>query len=167
MEKEGNLIIKLLFIFAYLIFKFGKFSNDDQMKIIPVLLLITAFGSSCRNAAVKPSEGMPSSIEFSQTTHNFGIIPLGGDGTCEFEFTNTSEVPLVINMVKTSCGCTSPDWPKDPFEPGKKGHIRVKYNTNIAGSFYKSVTVYSNAKNSPAVLFIAGKVMQEKKNKKN
>jgi hypothetical protein len=75
---------------------------------------------------------------------------------------NHSKVPLVINTVKTSCGCTDPEWPKEPVWPGEKGIIRVTYNTSIKGAFRKSITVYSNARNSPSKLFITGEVTFDK-----
>jgi len=60
--------------------------------------------------------------------------------------------------VGASCGCTVPDWPKDPILPGKTGVIKVTYNTAIIGVFNKSITVYSNAANNPVGLIIKGNV---------
>jgi hypothetical protein len=97
-------------------------------------------------------------IQFDTTTYNFGRIEYNGNGTCNFNFTNTGEEPLLLNRVRASCGCTSPSWPKKPIKPGETGKITVKYNTRIEGSFSKSVMVYSNAQNSPVVLRIKGKV---------
>jgi len=99
-----------------------------------------------------------SKIKFETTTWDFGKIPFGSDGTCVFRFSNASKNPLLINVVRTSCGCTNPEWPKDPVEPGKTGEIKVKYNTQIVGSFQKSITVFSNAVNSPVKLLIKGEV---------
>jgi len=98
------------------------------------------------------------SIIFDKMSHDYGNIEQGSDGSCEFNFTNKGKVPLILNNVHASCGCTIPEWPKEPIEPGKKGVIKVKYNTNIVGSFSKSITVYSNAKNAQVVLLIRGNV---------
>jgi hypothetical protein len=98
------------------------------------------------------------SIIFDKIAFDYGTIEQGSDGSCEFNFTNKGMVPLILNNVHASCGCTIPEWPKEPIEPGKKGVIKVKYNTNIIGSFSKSITVYSNAKNAQVVLLIRGNV---------
>lgn len=98
------------------------------------------------------------SIVFNQTIYDYGTIAQGGDGSCEFIFTNKSSKPLTLTNVRASCGCTIADWPKEPIASGKNGSIKVKYNTNIAGSFNKSITVTSNATNSNIVLRIKGNV---------
>jgi len=97
-------------------------------------------------------------ITFEKTTYDYGTIEKGSDGTCEFVFKNTGKQPLILNNCKSSCGCTVPKWPKEPIKKKQKGVIKVKYNTNRVGNFAKSVTVYSNAKNSPVRLTIKGKV---------
>ena len=62
----------------------------------------------------------------------------------------------MLNDVKASCGCTVPDWTRTPVAPKEKGTIKVTYNTNNVGAFTKSITVNSNAINSPVVLTIKG-----------
>lgn len=98
------------------------------------------------------------SIIFESTTHDYGTIVQASDGTCEFKFTNKGKAPIVLNDVKASCGCTVPDWTRTPVAPGSVGTIKVTYNTNNVGAFTKSVTVNSNAVNSPLVLIIKGTV---------
>ena len=97
-------------------------------------------------------------IEFETTEHDFGNIPRGGDGTYEFVFKNTGEAPLILTNVRSSCGCTVPEWPKKPIKKGKEASIKVRYNTRIIGGFSKSITVYSNAGDTPVVLRIKGRV---------
>ncbi|KPK82937.1 MAG: hypothetical protein AMS27_13555 [Bacteroides sp. SM23_62_1] len=97
-------------------------------------------------------------IKFDNNVYDFGTIDFGGEGICEFVFTNTGQVPLVLTNVKSSCGCTIPEWPHEPVKPGEKGKIRVSYDTYRIGVFSKSVTVYSNATNSPSSLYIKGTV---------
>ncbi len=101
-------------------------------------------------------------ITFNETTHDYGTVQLGGDGTCFFKFTNPGKTPLILNGVQASCGCTAPEWTKEPVQPGKEGQIKITYNTNIPGGFQKSITVHSNAKNSPVILIIKGVVEQPK-----
>jgi hypothetical protein len=105
----------------------------------------------------QPADGPK--ITFSEQEHNYGNIQKGGDGNCEFVFTNEGNEPLILSNVKASCGCTTPSWTKEPIMPGKTGSIKVRYNTNNIGSFNKTITVTSNAVNSPRiVLKIKGKV---------
>ena len=86
-------------------------------------------------------------ITFEKTTHQFGEIPYGGNGTYEFVFKNTGNEPLILSQPKSSCGCTVPEWPKRPILPGDTDVIKVTYkNTDRPGSFSKYVTIFSNAK---------------------
>jgi len=100
-------------------------------------------------------------IKFEKLVHDYGTIAKGSDGTCEFIFANLGQTPLIVNYVSASCGCTVPDWTREPVQPGKTGTIKVKYNTAIVAPFTKSVTVQSNAKNSPVALTIKGVVAQQ------
>ena len=131
-------------------------------KLFPLIILCVLTINSC--GEVKKQDGKEqgkSKIEFENTSFDFGKIAFGSDGTCVFKFTNTSKESLIVNVVRTSCGCTNPEWPKDPVEPGKSGEINITYNTRITGKFRKSITVYCNAVNSPAKLSIMGEVKPE------
>lgn len=126
------------------------------------ILLVFLF-AGCSQTSQKTSIG-PSgaAIEFETTEHDYGSIPYKGDGSYEFVFKSKGEEPLVLKNVKSSCGCTVPEWPKDPVLKGDKAKIRVVYNTRITGSFSKSISVVSNASEAPIVLVIKGKVEPEK-----
>ena len=88
-------------------------------------------------------------IEFKEETINYGEVEKGkDDGIRVFEFTNTGDAPLIIKNAKSSCGCTVPEWPKEPIAPGKKGQIKVQYNMN-PGPISKTITIESNAVNKP------------------
>ncbi len=97
-------------------------------------------------------------INFESTVHDYGTIEQGSDGAYEFKFTNEGKTPLILSNVRSSCGCTIPSWTKEPVAPGKDGAIKVVYNTHNIGSFSKSITVSSNAKNAEVVLQIKGNV---------
>lgn len=97
-------------------------------------------------------------ITFNFTEYYFGELEFNGNGNCSFIFTNPGNTPLVIQHVKTSCGCTVPEWPNKPIKPGKTSEIKINYDTKHAGAFYKTITVFYNGKNSPATLFIKGEV---------
>ncbi|GAB1447121.1 MAG: DUF1573 domain-containing protein [Bacteroidetes bacterium] len=97
-------------------------------------------------------------IKFVKETHDFGSIPQGTPATYTFEFENTGKAPLIITNASASCGCTTPDWTKEPIKPGKKGFVKATYNAAAPGPFTKSVTVMSNAKNSTIILYLKGDV---------
>lgn len=90
---------------------------------------------------------------------DYGAIEKGADGERTFMFTNTGDKPLIISRVQTSCGCTTPEYSKEPILPGEEGKIVVKYDTNRQGPFQKSITVYSNVPDTERkVLKIKGKI---------
>ncbi|MFA8300999.1 MAG: DUF1573 domain-containing protein [Hyphomicrobiales bacterium] len=97
-------------------------------------------------------------ITFKKTVHDYGTISQGDNGKCEFKFTNTGKEPLILSKPRSSCGCTVPEWPKQPILPGQSEKIDVTYNTNRVGPVNKSVTIYSNASNDRVVIRIKGKV---------
>ncbi len=101
-------------------------------------------------------------IEFKSETIDYGQIAKGSDGVRVFEFTNTGNEELVISDVKSSCGCTVPEKPKDPIAPGKTGEIKVKYDTKRVGPIRKTVTVYSNAAEPIKALKIKGEILDDK-----
>ncbi len=76
---------------------------------------------------------------------NYGTVAHKSTGYRFFKFTNTGNGPLVISNAKGSCGCTVPDWPREPIMPGEAGYIKVKYDTNRVGAMTKYVTLTTNA----------------------
>jgi len=122
--------------------------------VVILTLFLSAFAVQAQGGAVATQD----SIYFEKTTHDYGTIAYGADGGCEFVFLNKGKSPLVLTNVHASCGCTIPEWPKEPISPGKTGVIKVKYNTNLTGPFRKSISVSSNAANSLVSLTITGSV---------
>ena len=116
-----------------------------------ILVAVIALVSFATNAQAK--------IQFKTETIDYGQIAKGSDGVRVFEFTNTGDAPLIISDVKSSCGCTVPEKPKDPIAPGASSVIKVKYDTNRVGKIRKTVTVYSNASQPIKALKINGEVM--------
>lgn len=96
-------------------------------------------------------------MNFETKEHDFGTFEQDGNGTFLFLFTNTGKEPLVIKEAHGSCGCTVPQWPQHPVAPGQKDTIKVTYDTHRVGMFVKTVTITSNAKESPDILTIKGK----------
>lgn len=113
-------------------------------------------------ACIGMSYGQQAEIDFKKEVHDFGTIAYMGDGTYEFEYTNTGNEPLVISNCKGSCGCTVPEWSKEAIQPGATGVIKVKYDTKRAGkAFNKSVTVSSNGETAQKVIRIKGRVSEK------
>lgn len=98
-------------------------------------------------------------ITFEAEEFNFGTIKQGESVTHEFTFTNTGKEPLILTNAQGSCGCTVPVWPKEPIQRGQKGSIKVTFNSaGKMGVQDKTVTITSNAKNSPRILHLKGTV---------
>ncbi len=93
---------------------------------------------------------------------DYGTIEQASTGVRFFKFTNTGTAPLLIQNAKGSCGCTVPNWPREPIMPGQNGYIKVKYDTKRVGNFAKYVTLTTNAlSNTTTRLKIMGKVESE------
>lgn len=110
------------------------------------MMLVAVFAFN--NVQAQATKG--AKIEFSKDVHDYGSVKYAADGTCTFEFKNTGTEPLIISQAQGSCGCTVPEWPKEPINPGKSGVLRVKYDTTRPGNFSKTVTITSNAVNEPS-----------------
>lgn len=106
-------------------------------------------------------------IDFVTKNHDFGVVS-EEDKTVSYNFTfkNTGDSPLVINKAIASCGCTTPEYPKEPIGAGAYSSIRVTYNTaGRPGAFHKTITVYSNDPENPnIVLTISGSVKSRSEN---
>jgi len=134
-------------------------STLNMKKYFIITTLACLIGAVKVNAQVADtSKANSPEISFATTEHDYQTIEVGGNGTYKFVFTNTGKTPLILTNVVSSCGCTTPIWPKVPIKPGEKSEIEVGYNTNNVGPFSKSITVFSNGKTSPLVLRIKGVV---------
>ena len=133
------------------------------MKRIIIAAILALFAVSYLMAQKATEEKNPNApiISFAKTVHDYGTIYQNADGTCQFEFSNSGKEPLILSRPKSSCGCTVPTWPKQPILPGKSDAIKVTYSTKRLGPINKTVTIYSNASNSPVVLRIKGKVIKQ------
>lgn len=129
-------------------------------RLLFTLGLVTYF---CALAA-QSSAG--ANIKFDFNTYDYDTIEKGSDGYCTFTFRNVGSEPLVITSASSSCGCTTPEYSKKPVMPGKTGVVRVRYNTELVGSFRKTIVVKSNAANAPIkVLKVKGYVREKKRAK--
>jgi len=103
-------------------------------------------------------------ITFDKTTQHLGFVRQGDTLNFQYKFTNTGNQPLLISDTKVECGCTVVDKPTEPILPGKQGIIKVTFHTNTAIDRQdRTVTVISNASNSPAVVRFKCVVLKAKK----
>lgn len=123
------------------------------------LMLVGAFAVSDALAQQPAPVTGGAQITFEKEVHDFGELKQHGDASTEFAFTNTGTEPLIISNAKGSCGCTVPEWPREPIAPGETAVIKVKYDSKRVGPINKSVTITSNATNAPtSVIRIRGSI---------
>jgi hypothetical protein len=108
------------------------------------LLFLLLFVSVLSVQAQSGSKGAV--ISFKEKSIDFGDITQGDRVEHVFIFENTGDTPLVISNVAVTCGCTAPNWPKQPIAPGAKGELKVVFNSaGKMGAQNSVVRVYSNA----------------------
>lgn len=111
------------------------------------------------------SEGPVSKIEFDHTTFDFGTIEEGEIVTHVFTFTNVGEEPLIVINARGSCGCTVPQWPKDPILPGETASFTVKFNSkNKRGKRNQKVTITTNTEPPQSFLYMTGMITLQEDN---
>jgi len=125
-----------------------------RLTLLMAFIICMPFINNAQTATEK------SKITFEKLQHNFGAFKEDlGPQTVSFNFKNEGKVPLILNNVQASCGCTTPEWTREPVAPGAKGIIKVSYDPrNRPGVFNKTIRVTSNAENSDVVLTILGEV---------
>jgi hypothetical protein len=137
-------------------------------KLILAIALTGLLLSSCQSDKVK-SENVDSSmvdpknppvIEFEESVYDFGTISQGEKVKHTYFFKNTGKSPLIIHSAQGSCGCTIPEWPKEPVQPGEEGKIEVSFNSEYkSGHQEKMVTILANTKPTKTFLKITGEVV--------
>ena len=105
--------------------------------------------------------GKKAKATFSEYRYDFGNVKeKGGLVSHEFVFTNTGDGNLLIGDARTTCGCTRPEYPKQPIAPGKKGKVKVTYNpAGRPGPIDRTVTVKTNGSPKKVRLKIVGNVI--------
>ncbi|PVX51830.1 uncharacterized protein DUF1573 [Balneicella halophila] len=109
----------------------------------------------------KPAPKSESSLEWLNPVADLGEIPRGIPATATYEFINNGDRPVRITNVRTSCGCTSKKYTKEPVKPGEKGEVLATYNAASLGTFQKTITVTTNEGSQRKVLRIKGKVVNK------
>lgn len=129
------------------------------MKYIKLLISIL-FILFITDSSLSQSNSNDPLFSFKENSYDFGTVVQGDKVSHKFEFTNTGKTPLVISDVITTCGCTAPSWPKEPVMPGKKGEIKITFDsTGKIGKQNKIVTILSNSEEKKTRLMITASVI--------
>ncbi len=107
--------------------------------------------------------GPITTMSFEESEYDFGTAQEGDVVKHIYNFTNTGSEPLIISNAKATCGCTVPQWPREPIAPGEKGEIAVEFNTKNKGKVggqmqSKRVTITANTDPVSNYVTIKGKV---------
>lgn len=97
-------------------------------------------------------------LNFDKTVHDFGQVSQNaGPLTCTFTVTNSSDEPLTIFAVVSSCGCTEVKWTRETISPGGKGSVTATYSNDEGPTYFdKTLTVYTSAQKKPVILHLKG-----------
>ncbi len=110
---------------------------------------------------VIPKDGKYPVMTFAAKDHDFGTIEADSKVNYSFTFKNTGQADLIISRAVGSCGCTIPEYPKDPIKAGESGKIDVSFNSaNKHGNQQKSVTIYTNTKDGVESLYITASIKE-------
>ncbi len=92
------------------------------------------------------------------TEHDFGPLRLGRTAEHRFVFENISSEPIVLQTVRTECGCTAASWPEEPIAPQQRGEVVIEFHADHSGYFRKKVKVYFDRQRRAEVLWVSGQV---------
>ena len=127
---------------------------------ICAIFLMASFQLSAQTAPAEPVANPDSKAVFALESDvvDYGTIDQGGEPLRLAKFKNTGTEPLIISGAKGSCGCTVPNWPKEPIMPGETSQIEIRYDTKRVGAINKTVTVSSNDPAGKHVIRVIGTI---------
>ena len=161
-----NLFTKIaltVFFLSVFIVSYGQRKKKDKAPEKSIEAPATTPAESIDNRPIPVAEQQVQSkapvISFAQDTYNFGKATQGDVVKYTFKFTNTGKSDLVLSNVQASCGCTTPNWSREPIKPGASGEIQVSFNTaGKMGPQKKAITIAANTEPSITMLYIEGEV---------
>lgn len=106
-----------------------------------------------------PEFGKSAVVEWlTEQDHDFQHLRQEHPKTFVFRFKNIDKQPIVLQTVRTSCGCTAATWTETPIQPGETGQIEVEYDAYQKGEFRKKIRVFFDRQRKPEILWIHGEV---------
>lgn len=137
-----------------------------SLVVLISIILIAGVGFAQTDKKTKPAAASTTTTDsaepefkFEVEEYNFGTVKQGEKVEYEFRFTNAGSEPLIISNVQSTCGCTVPEWPKEPVQKGQTAEIKVIFNSaGKTGLQNRPITIFSNAKTSPKVVHLKGNV---------
>ena len=152
----------------------------NSKHVLLSILLITGLVTACHQNSTKPvsasalvtevslnpindmqaSPKEMTSVTVDERDYKFGNITIGRKAVHRFTFKNTGNMPLVIENVKSACGCTTTDYTKEPIAPGESGFVETSMDGKTIGIFKKSATVTMNTEPRTVILNFSGEVIQ-------
>ena len=124
------------------------------------LMFCFAFASIAQSEAPSSATDGGPTMNLETIEVDYGVIEQNSEPYRVFKFTNDGDEPLQITNAKGSCGCTVPEYPKEPIFPGETSEIKVRYDTKRIGKFVKRVTLTTNEAVATRVLTIKGEVLK-------
>lgn len=127
-----------------------------------ITMTFTLFAQETKTDPISTTQQIDnvSVLSWSETTFDFGKIKHGESVTHEFKFTNIGKIPVLISTITASCGCTTPEWSKEPVTTGKSGIIKATFNGTGSGVFSKTILVNVNVENGYVHLILKGEVIE-------
>ena len=130
------------------------------MKRILLAAAALVFTVAMKAQTQTPQQTPDDVMKLNQEKHDFGKIPQGPPSAdFYFEITNKSDKAIVVESAQASCGCTTPEVPKEPIAPGGTAKLKVSYNAMNIGGFTKTVSIKIAGIDQPKVVTITGEVL--------
>jgi hypothetical protein len=188
MENKENLILGGMAVMAlwlsvltYSVY-FSSSASASTLAATRALSSSAAPAATPNVAAINPTTGQPAlkptdtatqpqqpevdpataaNVVFAENEFDFGTLEEGEKVEHVFKFENTSANPLTISNARGSCGCTVPEWPREPIAPGESGEIKVKFDSKgKKGKQSKTVTISANTIPGNTILTITSDVIK-------
>lgn len=143
-------------IFIFVALSIGCKPDGGDKKVDPELINNPVSATETADTAKIPV------FEFETENHEFGSIKEGDVVSFDFKFKNVGKAPLIITQASASCGCTVPEYSKDPVAPGENGFIKVTFNSEGKhGMTSKTVTLLANTTPNTKVLTISADITKK------
>jgi hypothetical protein len=126
--------------------------------MVTILLTILQICSAIRQAHTTQQSEMPVVQWLDKTNYDFGDMEQSVAQSVEFTWKNISKEPIVLQTVRTTCGCTAAQWTETPVAPGQTGTVRIEYDAYNKGAFRKKIRVFFDKQRLPDILWVSGVV---------